>query len=244
MPRKKSPAKKPAAPSESPAKKPSVGLAANRKKRRVRKNPAPPRAVVANPPALADLTGVLLPGFGAYAATRALQRVVYQIVQRKWPKLGKHAHAASGVAAFAGVWFLGHKIQRLAKYHDGIVMGSGVAAMQGVAQAYLPEKYKWLLSDCKPSDVKRALPAPVTASLPATREHDEYGYLDDQLDAIGDLGGTIDAPRPSRAPVADAMTTAADADESDAELDPDLAGILGNGEGVDDLYSGSFAEAN
>jgi hypothetical protein len=191
---------------------------------------------------------VLLPGFGAYAATRVIQRIVYSLVQKRWPKLGKHAHALAGVAGFGGVWFFAHKVKRLAAYHDGIVMGSGVAALHGVASCYLPAKYSWLLADCRPEDVAAAkpatqlLPAPAPQVLPAG--DDEYSYLEGQLDAMENSGSnrarTISAPRSSSRPVASAMRVAAQNSSPSAELDPDLTDALEPGEDVDDLYSGAF----
>ena len=209
-----------------------------------RSNPA---AMVANPPMAADLMQVLLPGFGAYAATRVIARVVFSLVQKRFPKLGKHAHALAGAAAFGGTWFFAHKIKRLAKYHDGIVMGSGVAALHGIASCYLPTKYAWLLADCRPEDVKSpiktvALPA---ASSPApTSGGDEYSYLESQLDAMEGSGSnrprTVAAPKPSARPVANALKMATGDGDDGLDLDPDLADALEPGEDVDDLYSGAF----
>jgi hypothetical protein len=231
-------------------------LAANRRRRKARSNPGGTAAAVANPPIAQDLTHVLLPGFAAYAATRVIQRVVFMIVQRKWPRFGKHASALAGVAGFGGVWFFAHKIQRLAKYHDGIVMGSGVAALHGVATCYMPTKYKWLLTDCRPEDV-----APKSAQLdaatlqqqariaaaPAPTADDEFSYLERQLDAASSSGSrrarTIAPPKRSARPVANALQMASHGADDD-DLDPDLTSELSDGESVDDLYSGPFSDSN
>ncbi len=232
---------------------PKRSLAANRRRRRARKNPGEPRSnLTANPPILADFTHVLLPGFAAYAATRVLTRIVYSIVQKRWPKLGKHAAAAAGAAGFAGVWFFAHKVKRLEPYHDGVVMGSGVAALHGVAQCYLPKKYAWLLADCQPEDVAPAV-APgsqlqSSASAPtggaAATCKDEYSYLEDQIDAMDGAGDRrtriARPPKATRTPVANAMHAATGGDASE-DLDPDLVDELDDDEDVDDLYSGSFA---
>ena len=248
------PKKKPAAPAAKPAKKPSI--AQRRKKRRttitkvtketreVRQNPA------ANPPLADDFTGVIVPGFGAFAGTRVLQRMVYQMVQKRWPKLGKHAHALSGAIAFGGVWLAAHRIRALAKYHDGIVVGSGLAALYGIAQCYLPQKYRWLIADCKPADVK-ALPGAggngkTLPSAPSPGEGgDEFSYLEAQLDELEGSGSraarAIPAPRANSRPVASAMAMAAQNQNDDgAVFDPDLMEELGN-EDVDSLYSGAFS---
>lgn len=244
-------------PKKSPKPPAPKGLAANRKRRKKAKRVTTTvtsrtvrtvRANPANPPILADFTNVLLPGFAAYAATRTLARMVFAVVQKRWPRLGKHAHAAAGLLSFGGVWLLGHRIEKLAKYHDGIVMGSGVAALHGVAQAYLPEKYRWLLADPKPSDVAKPTsmaPAPA-ARAPMLEEPtggDEFSYLEAQLTELERTGkrkGTIAAPRPTATPVQSALDVAAAAAQDGSALDLDLSEELG-GEDLDDLYGGSFA---
>lgn len=202
----------------------------------------------ANPPVLDDFTHVLVPGFLAYAGTRILQRIVYSIVQRRWPKLGKHAHALSGVAAAAGVWIIGHRIKALAKYHDGVVLGSGIAAGHGLAVCYLPKKYNWLLADCKPSDVKPANGEQIAAAQQAQlapADGDEYSYLEAQLDEV-ERGGskaarTIPAPRGSTRPIGKAMAMATAGQNDGADLDPDLMDALEPGEDVDSFYTGAFS---
>jgi hypothetical protein len=177
---------------------------------------------------------VLLPGFGAYAATRVLARIVYNFVQPRWPSLGKHAHALAGVLGFGGTWFFAHKIEKLAPYHDGIVMGSGIAALQGVATAYLPDKYNWLLQDVSPEDVTAPAPAPTTQ--PAAAAGDEYSYLEDQTESRR-------ARRKRRRQQQLQSTQAEDPGNPPTQPDQndDLMSILNDGETPDDLYSGSFS---
>ncbi len=220
-------------------------LAKYRKKRKAsRPNPA-----TANPPAMVDLTHAVLPGFGAYAASRVLQRIAFTVVSKRWPRLAKHAHAATGVASFAGAWLLAHRWSKLAKFHDGILVGSGVAALQGVAQCYLPAKYNWLISDCSaPTGKVAGLPAgmrPVKMERMAKpTAGDEFDYLEEQLEAIERTPArTISPPKAARTPIASAMKHAElnDADDT-STFDADLSDILEGGEGVDDLYSGSFEQ--
>lgn len=252
--------KKAAAAPNKPNSKPT--LATNRRKRRKRtitrvKGGAEGSAKArANPAggASAVFLESILPGFGAYAATRVAARMVYAVVQKRWPKLGKHAHALAGVASATAAWFLAPRVERLARYQDGILMGSSVAALQGVAQAYLPQKYRWLLADPKAADVGRPLapppPAPLDAShsgaiTPAAGD-DEFSYLEERLAAAERSGSrapqTFGAPRAARTPVASSLGIAATADGGDLELDPDLLEALGDGEGVDDLYTGAFEQ--
>jgi len=243
--------KKTAKPAETPVPKKRFRLVTNRRRRRARANPSPSSAPRANPPIGSDFVNVLLPGFAAYTATRFIQRIVYTMVQRRWPKLGKHAHAAAGAIAFGGVWFFAHKVKSLARFHDGVVMGSGVAAFQGVAQCYLP-KYGWLTSDCKAEDVARkngngaaALPPGTTVATPEAEGMDEYSYLEAELDAID--GGRRAAPartiaprKATRHPVAAAMKVAGTNAGMASDMDDDLLSELGDDEDVDDLYSGAF----
>lgn len=229
-------AKAAAAKNGPPAPKKRRSLAAGRRARRARANPAPSGGGVrANPPAVDDLTHVILPGFAAYAATRVLARIVYSMVQSRWPSLGKHAAAISGAAAFGTSWFFAHKIKALAPFHDGILVGSGVAALHGIATCYLPEKYSWLLTDCKPEDVTPiADPGIIDPSQlnqgaqPAASAGDEYSYLEEQAEQ----------KRPRRRTRGQAAAAAPEP-EPEVSLDPDLAKELG-GESLDDLYSGAF----
>lgn len=221
--------------SESKPKK-GGGLAAYRKRRRARQearaNPSPR----SNPGIVADFTHVLLPGFAAYAATRFLQRVIYTIVQKRWPKYGKHAHAAAGLVAAGGVWWQGHRIKALAPYHDSIVSGAAIAAVQGVIQTYVP-RLGWVVSDCKPEDVRGVGAGGAQQQMTAPSSTSAYNS-GDPLDYLED-----DMPRQGRgrgAPVASPMDDVA-ADDGNVELDPDIAEELGVNEDVGDLYSGAFA---
>lgn len=227
------------------------GLAANRRRRRVTrvtKVTRETREVRANPPLMADFTHVLLPGFGAYAGTRFLQRVVFSLASKRWPKLGKHLHALAGVAAFGATWLFAHKVRSIAKYHDGIVMGSGIAAFQGVAQTYLP-KYGWLTADVQPNGAggPQVQQQPQQLTAPTGAGGDEYSYLEDQLDAIDGRRArparTTRAPRRTAAPMASAMQMAAaiSGDDPSEQIDADLLDELDDGESLDDLYAGSLA---
>jgi hypothetical protein len=248
--------KTPRAAAAKPAPNPRRSYAANRKRRRARKNPSPrPRSsgsLVGNPPVASDFVQVLTAA-GAYALVRVAQRITYSVVQSRWPTWGKWAHAASGAIAAGAAWLFAHKIESLAKYHDGIIVGSGIAAIQGVVVAVAPMRYSWLLTDPRPEDVDssaaEAAAAPattVTSSSPtlAATSGDEFSYLEDQMDQV-ERSGTkrvrmVTPPKPSKTPVAAAMKMAAHGDD-DAELDPDLMAELADGEDVDDLFTGSFA---
>lgn len=250
-------AKKKSKTPEAPA--PKKSLATTKRRRRARKAtrvPSAPRTNPrANPPMAQDITHVLLPGFAAYAATRVLQRIVWSLVSNRWPGVAKYAHAATGAAAFGATWFFAHRVDKLAPYHDGIVMGSGVAALQGVATAFLPVKYSWLLADCNPddltptqSDADTAAQAAAAAQqqAPAPQAGDEYSYLEDQLDGIQrqqsrGRGRMITPPKTGGRQVASAMQQATTAQDQGATLDPDLLAELDSNEDVDSFYTGAFS---
>jgi hypothetical protein len=214
------------------------------RRRRARKVSAAPRS---NPPPLVDFTHVILPGFMSYAGTRVVQRVTYNFIQSRWPQFGKHAAAASGIAAFGAAYFFAHKLPKVGQYHDGIVLGSAMAAFQGAARAWLPEKYAWLLSDSQPTDVQQ-LPSgngtstsiPVTTT-PAVTAGDEYDYLESALEEAqtSKRVRTVSPPKKVGKPVAQAMAAVP---TDGGELDPDLSEELGGAEDVDDLYSGTFEQ--
>lgn len=211
------------------------GLAAHRHKSRKRALTATPRSnPSANPPAAADLVNVILPGFAAYGATRGLARIVYSLVQKRWPRFAKHAYAAAGLASFGGAWLLAHRVERLAKYHDSVLMGTGVAALQGVAGTYLPKKYRWLLVE--PQADVAVLPA--RAAAPALPE--PTGDDDDGLDAIaGAENRAFELKLRKLERAAARQTPRASAPVDDDGDDDDLSQVLDDGD--DELHTGVFA---
>lgn len=214
-----------AAAKKNPAPKKKISLAAHRKKRKAkRSNPAPaPRS---NPGAGHDFTHVILPGFAAYALVRIAQRIAFTLVGRRWPRMAKHAHAGAGVLAATGAWFGAHRLPKVGQFHDSIVMGSSIAAIQGVWSSYVPQKYNWLLADCRATDVKPAALPPVqmnATNMAAVESDDNLDDLAAQLGSLAGstLGGNAGAGSP---PVT--STTPGDMDEDD-----ELA----------DVYTGAFA---
>ncbi|MBT8453912.1 MAG: hypothetical protein KJO40_18265 [Deltaproteobacteria bacterium] len=205
------------------------GLAANRQRRRTRK--------IANPPIAQDLTHFILPGFAAYGATRLLSRIVYSVIQKRWPKLGKHAGALAAVGAFGGSWFLAHRIKRLEGYHDAIVVGSGIAALQTVVRTYVP-KYGWVVSDYKPEDLGPTAPPKQlesredeVAAAAGEFAGDEFSYLEAELEAIE----AADARK--HAMPAPQVSYEAAASSNDEITEEEMAALLGDDDGGGD-YSG------
>jgi len=139
---------------------------------------------------LTDLKDFIAPGFAAYAGTKLLTRLAYKIVQSKFPKLGKHGAAASGLSAFLVIWYFGHKIKKLEKYHDGVVVGSAIAALQLIARTYLPDQYNWIISDFDLAPPPTGHTATSGVALPSYSQTD--GLLDDYSDVYEDVqGGTL-----------------------------------------------------
>ncbi len=228
---------------ENPKKKRSfASYKKKRKTRAVRANPAPRK----NPGVASDIVHVGA-GFAAYGITRAAQRIVYQVVGKRWPKWAKWAHAATGIGVFGAVWWGAHRVKALAPYHDAAMMGSGIAAGQGVLSSVLSAKYTWLLSDCKPEDLRPAPQQQMQQTIARSNnadalpdaDNDEYSDLEAQLGSLaGGPARSVPAPRPQQNPVAStlAMATAGQG----GVTDPDLMEELG-GENLDDLYAGAFA---
>jgi hypothetical protein len=155
------------------------GLAGYKKRRGKRKN----SMLVPNPPMMTDLKDYILPGFAAYAGTKLLTRLAYQTLQPKLPRAGKHVAALSSLGAFAAVWWLGHRWKKIAKYHDGIVIGAAIAAGQCLARTYLPARYSWIISDYAIAPAQAAqpamqpLPEPRGAAIDIPEDDDELGDL-------------------------------------------------------------------
>lgn len=227
-----------AAAAEKNPKRKGSARARLRARRKARSNPAGGGGGArANPPVLADLTHVVLPGFGTYAATRFLQRIAYTVALKRWPRAAKHVYALAGVAVFGGSWLLAHRFKQVAKYHDGILVGSGIAAAQGVAQSYLP-KYAWMASDVTGAGAP-ALNANGTAPEMLEPAGDEYSMYEDEVEPAR----TVKAPRARGAkPMAATLQMAAQAagDSPGSGVDDDIMSELDDGEDLDDLGGGIF----
>lgn len=180
---------------------------AKRVKRRNPDGPASTGAVAAflepktNPPLMTDLVEFIVPGFGGYAATKLLHRVLNIQLTKKYPKAGKHIAAVSTVGSFLAAWLLLHRIEKLAKYHTPAVVGAAIASLQTLIQTYLP-KYGWIVSDVQPefSPFTGAPPSrmargaqPVERLYPGGPEivdEEDGGSVEDDLADLGrlDLG--------------------------------------------------------
>ena len=155
-----------------------------KRKAPAKKNPAP----VANPPIFEDISEVILPGVGSYAASRIVGRVAYKVARKKSPAFAKHAGAVAPAAFLVALWFLVHKVKRLEKYHGPALIGASIGAIQSLLQTYLPA-YGWILNDYHLDDVlpqadKQQVAAPQSAG------QIQVGGDDDEFDALSE--GTSD----------------------------------------------------
>lgn len=141
-----------------------------------------------NPPLFTDIVEFVVPGFGAFAGTRLLTRVVASQVGQRAPSWGKHAGAVASVASFAAAWLLGHKVKWLERWHTPIVVGSAIAALQSLIQLYIPG-LGWAVSDATASLPSATSQAALTAQAqdqalaqmhlqPTNEDPNEFMYND------------------------------------------------------------------
>jgi hypothetical protein len=129
------------------------------RKRAAKKNPPKRKAPVKKNPAddgghqiIEDLTDIVLPGVGSYAASRIIGRVAYKVARKKSPRVAKHAGAVAPAAFVIALWFLLRRVKRLEQYHGPALLGASIGAVQALLQTYLP-KYGWILNDYHLDDV-------------------------------------------------------------------------------------------
>jgi len=135
-----------------------------------------------------EIAETVLPGAGAYVATRFASRAVYTVAERRAPALAKHAAVAAGAGACALVWAYGDRVEKLAEYRDAILVGAGVAAIQSVLQAYLP-RYGWIVGDL-PNGQQRQ----VAAARPTIEDY----FGEEELEEVPLLPAPS-GPKPSEA---------------------------------------------
>lgn len=142
-----------------------------------------------NPPLFRDVLEFAGPGFGSFAATRFLTRITMTALGKRNVTLGKHGGVAISAAAFLALWFLGHKVKWLEKYHTPIVVGSFIATAQTIIQTYVPQ-LGWMISDASPelaavanTQAQSQLAAQTLPRLRETNEDPEDFVYDDSFDA-------------------------------------------------------------
>jgi len=186
-------------------------------RRRHQKNPG---ELKSNPPVMTDIVEYIVPTFAAFALDRFVTRIAAVQIAKRWPKYAKHAGAIASIGTFGAAWFGAHRVKYLAKYHNQIVIGTGIAAAQSLIQIYLPQ-LGWMVSDCSPelpaAKAMAASTAPLLASMQAaappqgfkpTTANEWYSYND-----AYDAGSYRGKPAASAAPVPGSEM------ESDAQID-------------------------
>lgn len=159
---------------------------ASRKRKAPRRRPRPRRV---NPEPAAKSKASMLQGFGelvipgiaAYAGTRLAGRIAYKLGRKKSARFAKHAGALTPPLIAVGAFVAAHKSDRLAAYRDGLIIGSTIAGIQALVQAYLPQ-YGWILNDYHLDDVlpqasKAAAAQPLSEPATPVPDYDDYTDL-------------------------------------------------------------------
>jgi len=206
----------------------AVAVTARRRRAR-RSNPAPRENGWGPMWAWMDDLKTVGAGLASYGGTRLVQRLITRVTRAKKPAWTKHVHAAAGAAVFAAAVLAGRKVKQIEAYHEAIVLGTGIAAAQGVLSAYVP-RYAWLMND-----LQNALPAASATPTASQAAAGDIDYMEQELAAYEEQA-TL--PRRQRAPVQQALKTAAAA-SGDLGLEEALVEELGD-EDIDDLYGGVF----
>lgn len=161
-----------------------------------------------NPPLMTDVAAYIVPGIAAFALDRFVTRVAAAQIAKRWPKYAKHAGAIAAIGTFAGAYFGAHRVKYLEKYHHPIVIGTGLAALQSLAQIYFPKLNALIGDPCPPPAAQQQPPllaarqaassATATGALPTpagfrpTTAADWYTY-NDSYDA-GGYKGKVEVP--------------------------------------------------
>ena len=123
-----------------------------------------------------DLTEKALPGGAAYVATRFLTYATYKIAANKAPTMAKHIAVGASVAAAGLAWAFGHRVKQLEKYYEPILVGTSVAAVQGILQSYVPQ-YSYFVNNYLNDTTSAAAGAPTVTQPVAASDYDSL--LDD-----------------------------------------------------------------
>ncbi len=137
-----------------------------------------------------DLIEDVIPGFVGFAATRFLTRAVAVQIEKRKPGWGKHTGAVASIGSFLAAWLVAGRWKAISKWHNPLVVGSGLAALQSLLQLYVP-KLGWMVGDPMPELLGMGpagqLPGPQSRPLPdglTELEEDPSLYVyDDRYDA-------------------------------------------------------------
>ncbi len=157
-----------------------------KKKRKYKRNPGEGGAVATSKIFFADLIEDVLPGFVGFAATRFLTRAVAVQIEKRKPGWGKHTGAVASISSFLAAWLFAGKVKAISKWHNPLVIGSGLAALQSLLQIYVP-KLGWMVGDPMPElmGAQKQLvgPQPIPDGLDELEEDPSLYQYDDRYDA-------------------------------------------------------------
>lgn len=172
------------------------------KTRRYRQRRSNPEAIPRAKAVVVDTAYQCGAAFAGYAANRILGRFVYSKAMARWPEAGKHVAVAASVAGVAGAYYLPEFWAPAKDYEDAVLLGAGVAAIQAVAQTYIP-RYGWLVGDWQEPEAS-GLPvagsltaggaAAAPAALPPASSEEALNKLlsDNGLEPVGDYADAAD----------------------------------------------------
>jgi len=197
--------------------------------------PAPraPRAAT-NPPLVEDVTMMILPGLGSYAATRLTGRLLRAFLEKRLPKVAPHLGPVGNLGAFVALWFAAHKVRRLQRYHTPIVVGAGIALVQAIIQTYLPRL--GLLLDAAP--VQTVATPQATSGVPRRRR---MRYV-----VPGEIVVSADEPEAGAAGATSEITDDSGVDDASDSVvidtgDSGVADDDASGDDGEKFYDGVFA---
>jgi hypothetical protein len=91
-----------------------------------------------NPPIVTDVFQYVLPAAGAYVATRLVGRASRTFLGAKFPKIAPFAAPLGSLVAFGAIWYAAHKVSYTKRYHNQLMIGSGIALIQSLVQSVMP----------------------------------------------------------------------------------------------------------
>jgi hypothetical protein len=121
-------------------------------------------------------------GFGGYAVVRLFARMIYSQAIKRVPKLASHVHFAAGVLGATGVYFGSKYWKRMSEYHEGALIGAGIALLQTGVQTYVP-KLGWIVSDISP---EQYTDQPIMKALPSGQKNQTAPSFDIEALLAGD----------------------------------------------------------
>lgn len=114
-----------------------------------RRNPNGTLAATSSPSITENLVDLAKPiafGLASYTGVRLTGRIAFRLARKKSPGLARHLGPWASVAAALGAWAAAEKLESLQGNKTEIVIGAGIAAVQGLLQTYIPQ-YAWIMND-------------------------------------------------------------------------------------------------